>query len=188
MRSDFMRRQQTANIIVLLLLLSCLTSCGKPDRNDDVWVSFIDTVKGGHGYKNQNGDVVIPPGTYSFCFTDTFRTYALVAKPHFGLAAIDRQGNVLYKVFPYDNGPDYPSDGLFRIMENTKIGFADSKTGRIVIQPRFDCAFPFENGVARVSVDCRTQADGEHNTWFSETWYYIDKTGKKVGTPKRVQD
>ncbi len=183
-----MRRQQTVGIIGVLLFLSGLTSCGKSGKNNDYWVSFIDTVKGEHGYKNQNGDIVIPPGTYSLCFTDTFKTYAIVAKPDFGFAAIDRQENILYKVFPYDNGPDYSSDGLFRIMENNKIGFADSRTGEIVIRPRFDCAFPFENGVAKVSVDCRTQADGEHNTWLSETWYYIDKTGKKVGTPKRLQD
>ena len=174
--------------MVLLLLLSGLTSCAKPERNEDYWVSFIDTVKGEHGYKNQNGDIVIPPGAYSFCFTDTFRTYAVVAKPDFGLAAIDRKGNILYKVFPYDNGPDYPSDGLFRIMENTKIGFADSRTGEIVIKPKFDCAFPFENGVAKVSLDWKTHSGGEHSSWLSDHWYYIDKTGKNVGKPKTMQD
>ena len=151
-RCHFMRRQQTANIIVLLLLFSGLTSCGQTIKNNDYWISFTDTTKDEHGYKNQNGDIVIPLGRYSFCFTDTFRTFAIVAKPKFGFVAIDRQENILYKVFPYDNGPDYPSDGLFRIMENNKIGYADSKTGKIVIGPKFDCAFPFENGVAQVSI------------------------------------
>lgn len=188
MKSDCMRRQQTVDIMVLLLLLSGLTSCGQTRKDSDYWISFIDTVNGEHGYKNQNGDIVIPPGTYSFCFTDTFRTYAIVAKPHFGFAAIDRQENVLYKVFPYDNGPDYPSDGLFRILEKNKIGFANTATGAIVIQPIFDCAFPFENGVAQVSVDCRTQSDGGHNTWLSDNWYYIDKTGMNVGTSKEKKE
>ena len=179
-----MRRQQTANIIVLLLLFSGLKSCGQTIKNNDYLVSFTDATTDVHGYKNQNGNIVIALGKYSFCFTDTFRTFAIVAKPQFGFVAIDRQENILYKVFPYDNGPDYTSDGLFRILENNKIGFADSTTGKIVIKPKFDCAFPFENGVARVSIDCKTQSDGEHNTWLSDNWYYIDKTGKKIDKPK----
>lgn len=188
MRSDFMRRQQTANIIVLFLLLSGLTGCGGPTKKTNYLVSFADTSKGGYGYKNQNGDIVIPPGKYSFCFTDTFRTFAVVAKPNLGFVAIDRQENVLYKVFPFDNGPDYTSEGLFRILENNKIGYADSRTGKIVIEPKFDCAFPFENGVAMVSFDCKTQSEGEHSSWLSDHWFYIDKTGKNVDKPKAMQD
>ena len=183
-----MRRHQTVNIIGLLLLLSGLTSCRQTIERNDHLVSFTDTTRGEHGYRNQNGDIVIPLGRYSFCFTDTFRTYAVVAKPQFGLVAIDRKENILYKVFPYDNGPDYASDGLFRILENNKIGFADATTGKIVIEPEFDCAFPFENGVARVSVDCRRQSDGEHSTWLSDNWFYIDKAGKKVDKPKATKE
>ena len=59
-----------------------------------------------------------------------------------------------HKVFRFDNGPDYTSDGLFRILVENKIGYADSATGKIVINPQFECAWPFEHGVAKVSVDC----------------------------------
>ena len=177
-------RQLTANIVVLLLLFSGLTSCGQTVKKNDYWVSFTDTIKNEYGYKSQNGDIVIPPGKYSFCFTDTFRTFAIVAKPKFGFVAIDRQENILYEVFPYDNGPDFTSDGLFRILQDKKIGFADPTDGRIVIKPQFDCAFPFENGIAKVSTNCKTQSDGEHSSWISDDWYYINKMGKKVGKPK----
>ena len=87
---------------------------------------------------------------------------------------------MLYEVLPFDNGPDYVGEGVFRIIENNKIGFADARTGKIVIPPQFDCAFPFENGTAKVSTDCTSQMNGEHEIWESEKWFYIDKTGKTV--------
>jgi len=177
-----MTRQHIIGLIVLLILIKGLTSCGPSfKKHNDYLVSFNDTIKDQWGYKNQNGEIVIPLGKYTRCFTDTFKTYAFVVKPNSGLfLAIDRQENVLFEVLPFDNGPDESSDGLFRIMENRKIGYADSTSGKVVIKPQFDCAWPFENGVAEVSTDCKTQTEGEHSSWISDHWYYIDKRGKKV--------
>ena len=183
-----MTRYQTTGIIVLLLLVAGLTSCRPAIKKNDYLVCFTDTIKDEYGYKNQIGDIVIPSGKYLRCFTDTFKTYAIVAKPNSGFVAIDRQETVLYEVFPYDNGPDEPSDGLFRILENNKIGFADSATGVVVIKPQFDCAWPFENGVAEVSLNCKTQSQGEHSTWVSDHWFYIDKTGRKVEKSASIID
>ena len=54
-------------------------------------------------------------------------------------------------------------------------------TGKVVIKPQFDCAFPFENGIAQVGLNCTTYADDtEHHTWTSDNWFYIDKKGRKV--------
>lgn len=132
-----------------------------------------------YGYVNLDGDTIIAAGKYSFCFTDTFRTYALVAtKQH--LVAIDRNERVLYRVFPFDNGPDYPSDGLFRIMRGHKIGYADAVTGNVLIKPQFTCAFPFEQGKAKVAKHCSTIAEGEHHHWVSDGWFYIDKQGRPI--------
>jgi len=181
-----MKRQHTSDILVLLLLFISLTSCGPMVKNNDYLVSFADTITGESGYKNQNGEIEIASGKYTVCFTDTFRTYAIVAKPEVGFVAIDRQEHVLYEVFPFDNGPDEPSEGLFRIMADKKIGYADSATGKVVIKPQFDCAWPFENGVAEVSTDCKIQPDGDHSSWISDHWFYIDKTGKKVEKPKTI--
>lgn len=180
-----MELSRKLNIMVLLLLIGCMMSCRPAIRNNDYLVSFNDTITDQYGYKNSKGDIVIPLGKYERCFTDTFKTYAIVVKPNGGFIAIDRQENVLYGIFSFDNGPDYTSEGLFRILENNKIGYADSITGKVVIKPQFDCAWPFENGVAEVSTDCKTQSEGEHNLWVSDHWFYIDKTGKKVGIPKQ---
>lgn len=173
------KRYQAINIIVLSLLINSLTSCGPAIKKNNYLVCFTDTISDEYGYKNQNGDTVIPAGKYLRCFTDTFKTYAIVVKPNSGFIAIDRQENVLYEIFSFDNGPDEPSEGLFRILVDKKIGYADSLTGKVVIKPQFDCAWPFENGVAEVSTDCKTQADGEHSVWVSENWFYIDRTGQE---------
>ena len=156
------------------------TAFGQKSKSDNYWISFVDTVKDEYGYKNLHGDTVIQLGKYNICFTDTFKTYAIVLKSHSGFVAIDRQQKVLYKVFPFDNGPDYTSDGLFRILKDNKIGYADSTTGKIIIKPQYDCAFPFDNGIAKVSLNCKTQSDGEHSSWISKDWFYIDKKGRKI--------
>ena len=91
---------------------------------------------------------------------------------------MDSKKTTLYDVFIYDNGPDYASEGLIRVVKNGKIGYADAKTYAIVITPQFDCAFPFENGKAKVSNKCKTVKDGEHSIWTSDAWQYVDKKGK----------
>jgi len=91
---------------------------------------------------------------------------------------LDGQKTALYEVFIYDNGPDYEADGMIRVVKNGKIGYADAKTFAIVIEPQFDCAYPFENGKAKVSNQCKTVQDGEHSSWESDAWQYVDKTGK----------
>ncbi|NUO02611.1 MAG: hypothetical protein HUU01_18550 [Saprospiraceae bacterium] len=111
--------------------------------------------------------------------TDTFRNHAVVLKDQ-DFVVIDRKEMVLYQVFKYDNGPDFSVDGLFRIVKDGKIGYADAKTYAVVIQPGFDCAFPFENGLARVSNNCKTEKQGEHSIWTSDDWKTIDKSGKII--------
>jgi hypothetical protein len=91
---------------------------------------------------------------------------------------MDAQKTALYEVFIFDNGPDYEAEGLIRVVKNGKIGYADAKTYAIVIEPQFDCAFPFENGKAKVSNQCKTVKDGEHSVWESDAWQYVDKAGK----------
>jgi hypothetical protein len=93
--------------------------------------------------------------------------------------AIDRNEKILFEIFPFDNGPDPISDGLYRIVTNKKIGFAD-QNGNIIIIPRYGCAYPFEKGRAKVSDKCKTVKDGEHSIWISDNWYYIDKKGNKL--------
>lgn len=88
---------------------------------------------------------------------------------------VDEQQQVHYEVFFYDNGPDTPSDGLYRIVKEGKIGYADAITNAIVIAPQYDCAFPFEDGRAKVSNACATVRDGEYEVWESDAWQYINR-------------
>lgn len=165
---------------LFILLANILLSCEQtPTANGGYWTRFDDEAQGS-GYKNNKGDIVIPAGKYPYCHTDTFRTYAIVAKPDVGMVAIDKKESILYKVFVFDNGPDETSEGVFRIVENDLIGFADALTGKVVIKPQFKCAFPFKNGTAQVSNDCKIESDGEHSIWLSDHWQYIDKIGNKV--------
>jgi len=172
--------------ICFLSLFIHLTGCQPapqnttvPDTNNADYLLLAEDSTGVSGYRNPNGDLVIPFGKYAMCLTDTFRTHAVVLNGN-DFVVIDRQETVLYQVFKYDNGPDFSVDGLFRIMQNGKIGYADATTYAVVIQPQFDCAFPFENGVARVSNNCKTEKQGEYSIWTSDDWKAIDKQGNPI--------
>lgn len=131
------------------------------------------------GYVNLKGDTVIPMDRYAYCYTDTLETFAVVMKHSGECVAIDRKGEELFGVYWYDNGPDPLSDGLFRIIKNDRIGYADDE-GRIVIEAQYKCATPFENGRAKVAYRCTKTPDGEYTVMESSKWFYIDKNGKRV--------
>ena len=132
------------------------------------------------GYLDRQGDTVIPAGKYHYCYTDTLRSFAVVLEAGGRCVAVDRSGKALYEVYWYDNGPDYLSDGLFRIKKAGKIGYAD-EAGTIAIPPRFECAGPFEDGKARVALECTIAAEGEHASQRSDDWFYIGKDGERIG-------
>jgi hypothetical protein len=168
--------------ITFILLLALASACTQTGRGPQSASSYLilaeDPEAGKTYYLDGAGKMAIPPGKYAMCLTDTFRTHAVVLlQGDYKWAVIDRQEQVLYEIFPYDNGPDYPSEGLFRIVQNGKIGYADAATYAIIIEPRFDCAFPFENGRAKVSNQCQTTTDGKYSVWTSEEWQYVDKQG-----------
>lgn len=98
----------------------------------------------------------------------------------FNKAEYDERHSKRYPAYHFDNGDDYVMDGMYRIVdEQGLIGYADEK-GNTVIAPRFKCAFPFENGKAKVADTGTNIQDGEHWRWESNDWYYIDKTGRKI--------
>ena len=113
-------------------------------------------------------------------FTDTFKTMAIVlTKNDWKFLGIDRNENILFEIFSVDNGPDYVEDGLFRIIKDGKIGYADLD-GNIIIEPQFKCAFAFDNGFAEVSNDCWEEQTGEYTLWKSNNWITIDTIGNVV--------
>ncbi len=131
------------------------------------------------GYVDHKGRVVIPFGKYQHCFTEVWSRFAVVYHAKKGLIAIDRKEKVLFKVMSVDNGPDYPSEGLFRIIKDNKIGFANIN-GEVVIKPKFTAALPFSEGLAAFCEDCILVKQGEHQSWQKGKWGFIDKSGNIV--------
>lgn len=99
----------------------------------------------------------------------------------FSITDYDERQRKRYPAFRFENGDDYVVDGMYRIVdEQGRMGYADEQ-GNTVITPRFKCAFPFDNGRAKVADTGTNVYDGtEHWHWESNDWYYIDKTGRKI--------
>lgn len=100
--------------------------------------------------------------------------------------AMDAEGKRLFRVFSYDNGPDYVKEGLFRILdENGRVGFADTK-GNIVVKPQFAFAFPFEGETAWATYEGESKevagSGGEYHYWESKRWYEVTKEGEIKST------
>ncbi len=129
------------------------------------------------GFKDATGAVVIPPryqAVYEFGpggiarVLDDSKWYV-----------IDETGEVLFEAFFFDNGPDYTSEGLARFVWQGKVGFHDER-GKVVIEPRFDFATPFEGGRAEVCVGCEKRPEGEHFRYEGGQWGVIDRSGAFV--------
>lgn len=92
-----------------------------------------------------------------------------------------KKGNKLFNVFKYDNGPDYPQEGLFRIIdEDGAIGFADTM-GKVIIPPSYKFAFPFKDGKAKVTYEGQSVSNGEYTVWESSSWTFIDNPLRNEG-------
>lgn len=135
-------------------------------------------------FLNERGDTIVPYGKYNYCQINRVKNlvFAYENKQDTRIVCLNGQGEELFYVFQYDNGPDKLREGLFRITdENGLISFADS-LGNIVIKPQFKFAFPFENGKAKVTFSGESKvvpdSKDEKYYWDSPDWYYIDTNGK----------
>ncbi len=112
-----------------------------------------------------------------FMHSDSSKINKVVYTDEKGFIAFDKEGNELFQIFSYDNGPDYTSDGLFRIVKKGKIGYTD-ELGNIVINPQFNAALPFQNGMAAFCDGCNESSNGEHKIWEEGNWGFINKKGE----------
>lgn len=168
---------------IILIIIISLISC--EEQNDEFWVRDCEKENLENcGFIDTNGEVKIEYGKYQMIFTDTFKNYAIVLKDSEGFIGIDKDERALFKVFIYDNGPDYVSENFFRIVKDEKIGFVDYETGEIVIEPRYSGARPFERGYSAVCKDCKIEFDGEHYKWIEGKWGLVDRTGKVIIEPQ----
>lgn len=140
---------KTNIIITTLLLFISMNIYAQDDKLYIYYYPNFEDVDATLGYVDSSGKVVIPAWKYPYIFTAEFDKIAFVLlKDRKGVYAIDRNEKILFQVCSYEIGPDIVSNGLFRIIENGKIGFANMN-GEIVIKPRFQFVYPFqENGFA----------------------------------------
>ena len=140
---------KTNIIITTLFLFISMNIYAQDDKLYVYYYPNFEDVNSTLGYVDSSGKVVIPAGKYPYIFTAEFDKIAFVLlKDRKGVYAIDRNEKILFQVCSYEIGPDIVSNGLFRIIENGKIGFANMN-GEIVIKPRFQFVYPFqENGFA----------------------------------------
>lgn len=157
--------------------LMCVYEAGADPESYDARWAYVDT----------QGDTIVPLGRYSFCYSDTIRRMGFVIQQpenrrgrYDGVIAIDTRGRKLFNAYIFDNGPDYPTEGLFRIRDDRgRIGFADT-TGCVVIKPRFEAAYGFEGGRAQVAFKATEERDGEYHYWVSGEWFEIDARGRRI--------
>lgn len=164
--------------------IALLASCTSSPANDTWLLNCPKDDSSSCGYVNEAGEIMIDHGKYLMCISDTFDDYAIVLKEEDGFVAINKAEDVLYHVFIYDNGPDAPTEGLFRIIEDERIGYADVQTGEIKIKPQYVAARPFENNYAPICPDCEVVKDFDHSIWANGKWGLIDKNGTIVIQPQ----
>jgi len=104
------------------------------------------------------------------------------------LAYFDRTGKRISPPFDYGPRNHSFSEGLVLVAINGKSGFMD-RTGKLVIEPQFEDAGDFSEGLAPVKVRgevmtrCPREPSGYRKS-FRMKWGYVDKTGKFVIPPE----
>jgi len=132
------------------------------------------------GYKNNQGQVMIPP---TYHLAGQFNPYGIAAVvDDSGWVYISMNGRQLLRPYIIDNGPDYFHEGLARIIDQGKIGFMD-ESGTVVISANFDFVLPFSEGLAAFCVGCKPVSQGEYAIMEGGKWGYINSTGEIVVDP-----
>jgi hypothetical protein len=167
--------------IIFAVLIIQTFACFAAAENQNYLVRYSETVNGEEmeGYKTQDGQIVIK-AKYGIAIPDKMYGIAFVISDG-QWVCIDRKENVILYPFIYDNGPDYIVEGLFRFVENNKIGFADSDAN-IIIPAEFDFADYFREGLSKFAYGGYKEYDDtkEHWIWTGEEEIgYINKFGQK---------
>ena len=172
---------KTNIIITTLLLFISMNIYAQDDKLYIYYYPNFEDVDATLGYVDSSGKVVIPAGKYPYIFTAEFDKIAFVLlKDRKGVYAIDRNEKILFQVCSYEIGPDIVSNGLFRIIENGKIGFANMN-GEIVIKPRFQFVYPFqENGFAIFCENGTWSMLDKYSPVIKGKWGVINRQGVVV--------
>lgn len=173
-------------VLVVTIIFILLNSFGQKAKTNYL-VAFSDSTSGTElwGFKTPSGRIAINP-KYEFVLgTDTLYNIAFVTL-NYRWVVINRRDSIILIPYIFDNGPDYFEDGLFRFVENGKIGFANA-IGQKIISAHLDFARPFSEGLSAFSVGGKSEKwDEEHSSWKGGLWGFINKKGKIVIKPQFV--
>ncbi|WP_316804458.1 WG repeat-containing protein [Pedobacter nototheniae] len=149
----------------------------------DYLLSYLDTTSGKKlvGFKSVTGKIIIKAKYLSVGYeSDTPEKMYKVALVYddSGWVYINRQDSIILRPFIYDSGPDYLEEGLFRFVENGKMGFANKNYEKI-IPAMFDFVTFFENGIAEYTLGGSKSMHVVHWSWGGGyDGGYINKAGQ----------
>lgn len=128
-------------------------------------VRIGDDQTGKWGYINKAGEMLIEP---RFSFAEDFRN---------GFARVSLDGKTKTRMI--DRSGDFSGTEIYSLFtmspsgDMKKVGFADSKSGQLVIKPQFNAVRSFSDGLAAVR--------SYNYPWL---WGYCDHTGRLVIKPQ----
>jgi hypothetical protein len=174
--------------LFLLLLISQITVAQQNEK-----LFYFLNKDGMVGVKNSKGKIIIP-ATYGQMTLEEGALKKPIVKEmiHFWIPSdsiagynntfgiyFNRNGKELVRPYSFDNGPDYLNEGLFRFVENNKIGFAN-RFGQKTIQAQYDFIAPFNLGTSLFCNNCyfNYKKDPEHPPLEGGTYGFINKEGK----------
>ena len=137
-----MKKRLITLSIIILSTITCFA------QEEEVLIYQYDPIADkGIGFVNSKGEIVIPADRFAFVYESRLDkiTLVLFKDGPKSIYAINRKGEPLFEVYCFDNGPDYVKEGLFRIIENNKMGFANMN-GEVVIKPQYDFVQPIQEG------------------------------------------
>ncbi len=184
--------QNSCYVMKKLFLLTCslflAAAYGFAQEDDILEYQYDPVADKGIGFANSKGEIVIPADRFAFVYESRLDkiTFVLFNDSPKGIYAINRKGEPLFEVFCFDNGPDYVQEGVFRILKDGKMGFANMD-GEVVIKPQFDFVWPFQEcGYAVFNTGGKRVIYDTHNnysTWKGGKWGIINKKGEMVLPP-----
>ena len=161
---------------------------------------FVHIDKGGLGYIDKTGKMVIPLQQYGHA--SAFTEGLAAVEDHGKWGYIDKTGTMV--ISPQFSGAYGFSEGLAEVKDGKKWGYID-KTGKMVIPPQYDAAWKHSGGLAAVKAGGKwgyidltgnivipprfdsagTFSGGLAEVKYGNEWGYIDNTGKYVWGPTK---
>jgi hypothetical protein len=181
-------------LIIICVLYSHVVIAQKSITQDKLY--YFITKDSMVGVRNQFGKVIITPRLALYFNNNLTKKdckkeinanliYMDIAnlekkEPHSCGEVYNRKGEFLFAPFFYDNGPDYVSEGLIRFVKNGKVGFANFRTGEIIIEAKYDYADIFNYGIVSYCNGCVWKNKGEHSFVTGGVNGYINKKGAEL--------